>query len=122
MKAVPRKYLLTECCSPDQPAMAVVYADLPRHRRTAAQWTAELETALDGVDVEVIIEPTGDRAAIILMTHVDSKPRSLERATNSLVSDPQRFGLLDAVCTRRATSYAPHDMPTTSVRIERSPR
>lgn len=102
MKAVPGEHLSTEDSNPDRPAMAVVYADLPRHQRTAAQWTAELAATLDEVEIDVVIEPAGERAAIILIAHCGSKPRSLERATNSLASDPQRFGLLDAVCTRRA--------------------
>ena len=88
----------------DESAMAAVYVDLPGDKRTAAQWTAHLTAHLDGVDLEVVIEPARARAAILLTASDGSDSGALERAVDLIVSDPRRFGLVDAAHTRRATN------------------
>lgn len=92
----------TDRMYPDQPAMAAVYVELPCDERTAAQWAAHLTAQLDdGVDLEVVIEPAGSRAAIVLTA---SRPVTLEYAVDRLISDPHSFGLVDAARTRRTTN------------------
>lgn len=88
---------------PDEPAMATVYIDLPDHDRTETQWATHLTAQLDGVEIEVVIEPEGRRAGIILTAIGSSEPAALERAVDHLVSDPHSFGLVDAARTQRLT-------------------
>ncbi|OZG29729.1 hypothetical protein BH683_007260 [Williamsia sp. 1138] len=83
--------------------MAAVYVELRGDKRTAAEWTAHLTDQLDGVDLEVVIEPAGDRAAIVLTASRDFGPAALEHTVDRLISDPHSFGLLDAARTQRAS-------------------
>lgn len=88
---------------PDEPSLAVVYVQLPRQVRTSGQWVAHLTLTTDLDEVEVVIEPAGERAAILLRASGGSGPAALERAVDRLVSDPRSFGLVDAARTRRTT-------------------
>lgn len=56
----------TESPHTGEPAMAAVYVEIPRGERTAGQWADHFTAALDGVEVEVVIEPEGDRAVVLL--------------------------------------------------------
>ncbi|ORM35501.1 hypothetical protein [Williamsia sp. 1135] len=88
----------------DEPVIAAVYVELPGDTRTAPQWTSHLTAQLDdGVDLEVVIEPAGNRAAIVLTARGDSGPATLGYTVNRLISDPQSFGLVDAARTQRAS-------------------
>lgn len=89
---------------PDEPAMAaVIYVQLPRNERTAAQWAACLTADLEVADLEVVIEPAGERAVIIFWAADGSLPPALERAVNRLISDSHSFGLIDAARTQPAS-------------------